>query len=161
MPTPFLSKTLFAAVFTAAISATSIMAIAPALADEITTYAPDGVAIHGTDPVAYFTMGKPVAGSDKFTATHDGVTWKFSTAENRDAFVATPTKYAPAYGGYCATGTSFGQKVVTAPEHWKIVDGKLYLNSSPGAHTRFLDNTASTITNANANWPKIKNVASN
>lgn len=116
-----------------------------------------GVAIHGTDPVAYFTQGKPVPGRDEFAAEHDGVTWKFSSAENRDTFLADPVKYGPQYGGYCATGTSFGYKVSTAPEQWKIVGGKLYLNNGPGAQSRFLADTPGTIARANTNWPNIKN----
>ena len=44
------------------------------------------VAIHGYDPVAYFTESKPVAGKAKFTATHEGAIYRFSSAENRDLF---------------------------------------------------------------------------
>ena len=128
-----------------------------ARADQVTTYAPGGVAIHGTDPVAYFTMAKPVAGTNAHTTQHDGVTWKFSSSENKAKFIANPDKYAPQYGGYCATGASFGYKVSTAPEQWKIVDGKLYLNNGPGAQSRFLSDVPGTITKADANWPNIKN----
>lgn len=142
----------------AAIAMIGALAAAPALADDITTYVKDGAAIGGTDPVAYFTDGKPVAGSDEFTAQHDGVTWKFATAANRDAFAADPAKYAPAYGGYCATGLSFGVKIPIDPSKWNIVDGKLYLNAHDGAHKRFLADVPGTIARADENWPKIKAV---
>ena len=144
-------KSLFAAVIVAVFAA-------PAFADEVSTYITDGAAIGGADPVAYHTQGKPVAGSDKFTAQHDGVTWRFASAENRDKFNADPAKYAPAYGGFCATGASFGKKIPIDPAQWKIVDGKLYLNSSDGAHKRFLSDEAGTISRADANWMKIKSV---
>ncbi len=131
---------------------------APALADDVSTFVEGGAAIGGTDPVAYFTEGKPVAGSADHTAEYDGVTWRFASAKNRDAFVADPAKYAPAYGGFCATGTSFGKKIPIKPVHWKIVDGKLYLNSSDGAHKRFLSDESGTIEKADTNWQKIKTV---
>lgn len=128
----------------------------PVFADEVSTYVANGAAIGGTDPVAYHTMGKPVQGSDDFTTDYDGVTWKFSSAANRDAFAADPAKYAPAYGGFCATGASFGKKIPIDPQHFKIVDGTLYLNSSQGAHDRFLSDEPGTISKADMNWQEIR-----
>lgn len=127
-----------------------------ALADEITTYVSHGAAIGGTDPVAYFTEGKPVAGSDAYTAQHDGVTWKFASAENRDLFTANPAKYAPQYGGYCAFGAAMGFKVPVVPEAWKIVDGKLYLNNSLKVQERFNEDVPGHIRNADLNWDIIR-----
>jgi YHS domain-containing protein len=60
----------------------------------------DGIAIKGYDPVAYFTMGKPVKGSDDFTHEWKGARWLFSSREHIDLFKANPDKYAPQYGGY-------------------------------------------------------------
>lgn len=60
----------------------------------------DGIAIKGYDTVAYFTMGKPVKGSDAFTHEWNGVKWMFSSREHLDLFAADPEKYAPQYGGY-------------------------------------------------------------
>lgn len=142
------------------LAAAAVVALiaAPTVADEVTTFVKDGAAIGGTDPVAYFTEGKPVAGSADHTAEYDGVTWRFTSAKNRDAFIADPEKYTPAYGGFCATGASFGKKIPIDPAHWKIVDGKLYLNSSDGAHKRFLSDEPGTISKADANWKTIKSV---
>ncbi|WP_420340286.1 YHS domain-containing (seleno)protein [Roseibium sp.] len=125
-------------------------------ADEITTFTKNGAAIGGTDPVAYFTQGKPVAGSDEYTFQYDDVTWKFSSAENRDKFAADPVKYAPQYGGFCAFGLSKGFKVPVIPEAWKIVDGKLYLNNSIAVQERFEGNTAEYINHADLNWDIVK-----
>ncbi len=131
-------------------------AAVPALADQINHYVKDGYAIGGTDPVAYQTEGRPVAGSDEFTAEYDGVTWKFASAANRDAFLADPAKYAPAYGGFCATGMSFGQKIPIDPAYWRIVDGKLYLNNSSAAQRVFLEDVPGTISRADGHWAKIE-----
>lgn len=91
-------------------------------------FSPDGVAIRGYDPVAYFTESKPVKGSDAHTAEWNGARWKFATAANRTLFLADPEKYAPQYGGYCAYGTAKGHLAPTQPSAWAVIDGKLYLN---------------------------------
>ncbi|QFT31111.1 YHS domain-containing (seleno)protein [Roseibium porphyridii] len=127
-----------------------------ASADEITTFTKGGAAIGGTDPVAYFTEGKPVAGSDEYTFTYDDVTWKFSSEENRDKFAAEPAKYAPQYGGFCAFGAAMGFKVPVVPEAWSIVDGKLYLNNSLKVQERFEQDVPGHINNATLNWEIIK-----
>ncbi|PTW61453.1 YHS domain-containing protein [Breoghania corrubedonensis] len=149
-------KRFAAALFMAVILA--MVAARPGLADEVSTYVKDGAAIGGIDPVAYFTDGKPVAGSDAFTATHDGVTWKFATAEHRDMFEADPQKYTPAYGGYCATGASFGYKIPIDPATWDIHAGRLYLNAGPAPHKRYLSDVEGTIGRADENWKKIRDV---
>lgn len=132
------------------------LAISDARADEITTFVKNGAAIGGTDPVAYFTQGKPVAGSSNFTTEYDGVTWKFSSAANRDAFRKAPKKYAPQYGGFCAFGAAMGFKVPVIPEAWKIIDGKLYLNNSIPVQKRFDRDPEGHIHNADLNWKIIK-----
>lgn len=117
-----------------------------------------GVAIHGYDPVAYFTVGKPVKGNPSINARQDDATYYFSSAANKQAFLKSPGKYKPAYGGYCAIGASFGKKFDGRPDLWKIVDGRLYLNVAPGPHKRWLSEIPSRIKAANANWPKIKDL---
>src|SRR6266446_7584447 len=64
--------------------------------------AENGWAIKGYDPVAYFTTGKPTPGIAQFTAAYKGATYRFASAENRARFIATPEKFVPQYGGYCA-----------------------------------------------------------
>ncbi|MEM9245376.1 MAG: YHS domain-containing (seleno)protein, partial [Cyanobacteria bacterium P01_F01_bin.153] len=67
-----------------------------------------GVALKGTDPVAYFTEGKPVPGSEEFSLRWNSVQWHFASAENRDLFSANPSQYAPQYGGHCAWAAAQG-----------------------------------------------------
>ena len=55
----------------------------------------DGYAVHGYDVVAYFTVSEPTEGDDRFTAEHQGVRYRFASAENRDRFNGDPAKYAP------------------------------------------------------------------
>lgn len=113
----------------------------------------NGVAIRGTDPVAYFTQGRPVEGRVAFQADYHGATWHFASAENRDAFVADPQKYAPAYGGFCAYALSLGpNKVATDPRAWSIVDGRLYLNKTPVVKTIWETEIPENIEKADENW---------
>jgi YHS domain-containing protein len=86
------------------------------------------VAILGYDPVAYFTDGKPVKGSDKFTYSWQGAKWQFASQQHLEMFRAEPARYAPQYGGYCAYGASQDHLVSIEPEQFTILDGKLYLN---------------------------------
>ncbi|MCG8692993.1 MAG: hypothetical protein MI806_17465 [Minwuiales bacterium] len=139
---------------TASLPALAVLAPA-AHAKEPGIYAEDGIAIDGTDAVAYFTQGKPVAGSPDFSHDWMGATWRFSTEENRAKFAADPEAYAPQYGGYCAYAVSEGYTASTVPEAWKIVDGKLYLNYSRGVQRRWERNIPERIEAANANWPAV------
>ncbi len=91
-------------------------------------YEHNGIAIRGYDTVAYFTQSKPVEGTDQYATEWSGATWKFSSQENLDLFLADPEKYAPQYGGYCAYGVAQGNLVKIEPEQWTILDDKLYLN---------------------------------
>ena len=140
------------------LSALSVSAmVGPAYAGQAEIYTGEikGVAINGYDPVAYFTDEKPVAGSADITADWKGATWRFSSVENRDTFLADPEKYAPQYGGYCAYAVSSGYTASTDPSAFSIVDGKLYLNYSQGVRTQWSKDTSGYISKANANWPKV------
>ena len=60
------------------------------------------IAIAGYDPVAYFRQNKAVEGSKSHSLVHEGVTYYFSSAENKQAFQSKPSSYEPQYGGWCA-----------------------------------------------------------
>lgn len=113
-------------------------------------------AIRGYDPVAYFTDGKPVKGSENLTYQWKEANWHFSSKDNLDLFMKNPEKYAPQYGGYCAYGMSEGHKAPTDPKAWTIVDGKLYLNYSLDVKQSWVKNQKERIGQADKNWPQIK-----
>ena len=60
----------------------------------------DGVAIKGYDPVAYFTMARPVQGQQELQYQWQGARWLFATREHLELFRENPKKFAPQYGGY-------------------------------------------------------------
>lgn len=117
----------------------------------------DGLAIRGTDPVAYFTQGKPVPGVAAYEYVWNNATWRFVSAENRDKFMANPEKYAPQYGGFCAWAVSQGYTASIDPNAWRIVDGKLYLNYSQRIQKRWEKDISGNIAKADANWPQVLN----
>ena len=85
------------------------------------------LALEGYDPVSYFD-NKPVEGEEKIALTYKGVVYHFATANNLRKFKATPEKFEPAYGGWCAYAMGeTGEKVKVDPETFKIIEGKLYL----------------------------------
>ena len=83
-----------------------------------------GIALDGYDPVAFFSVKKPVHGDPGITATHEGATYLFSSEENRDLFQGDPEKYAPQFGGYCAYGVSVNALFPVDVSTWQIRDGK-------------------------------------
>jgi len=110
------------------------------------------VAIKGYDTVAYFKDGKALKGSESFTFPWHGMTWHFSSKENRDLFAGSPEKYAPQYNGWCAWAMTESRKAVTDPEVWKIVSGKLYLNCSKEAYEKWSRDIPGNIKKADSNW---------
>ena len=142
----------------------AILFLAISASAQTQTHAPgcnlngDGLAIDGYDPVAYFTTGNAVEGSKEYTYAIDGATYRFANARNRDLFKASPVKYRPQYGGWCAYAMGAkGEKVEVDPKTFKVLDGKLYL-----FYNKFFNNTLKSWnkdegnlkTKADANWMK-------
>ncbi|MDP1691360.1 MAG: YHS domain-containing (seleno)protein [Burkholderiaceae bacterium] len=151
----------FLATVALSLSAAALLATAPARAyDESSASAVNvdagGLALKGHDPVAYFTNSAPVLGKTEFTAQHAGATYRFVSAVNRDAFVANPAKFAPAYGGFCAMGVALEKKLDVDPQAWRVVDGRLYLNVNKDVQKRWLDDVPGNLATAEKNWPRLK-----
>lgn len=131
------------------------LAARPALAATPEIYAEGGIAIDGSDAVAYFTEGAPVAGSAEHEVMWKGATWRFASEANRAAFEADPTAYAPQYGGYCAFALAQGYIAPTVPAAWTIHEGKLYLNFSRRVRRQWERDIPGNIARGDANWPDI------
>ena len=130
------------------------VAAAPAMADKPvnTLGSAEGVAIRGYDPVAYFRQGGPRQGSPEHAVRHDGAIWHFASAANRALFLADPERYKPAYGGFCAYGTSRGYLVKIEPEAWSIVEGCLYLNYDLDVRATWSKDTKTYLARSERNW---------
>ncbi len=156
------SPTIRTSVLSLALAAASGLALLPStsFAFDEQSYAPinvdkRGVGLQGHDPVAYFTVGAPTAGKAEFQAAHEGVVYRFANADNREAFLANPAKYAPQYGGFCAMGAHMGKKFDGDPKAWHIADGKLYLNLNPDVQAAWLKDVPGHKQSADAQWPGI------
>jgi len=119
-------------------------------------YVTDDGAIGGYDPVAFFTDSAAVKGFNDLTYEWNGATWKFSSAANLEAFKASPERYAPQYGGWCAYGTADGHLSPTQPDTWTIVDNKLYFNYNMQVKERWMEDRPGYILKADKNWPELK-----
>jgi len=120
-----------------------------------TYFEKSGVAIDGYDPVAYFKQNKPVKGSAAYTATHQGSTFHFASAANRDAFAAAPDKFAPQYGGFCAYAVASGYKAKIEHDAFTIVNGKLYLNYDQDIQRRWRRDIPGYIRKGDRDWPEV------
>lgn len=120
-----------------------------------------GFAVHGFDVVAYFD-GNATEGKNQFTATYDGVNYKFINKANKEKFVARPESYLPQYGGYCAYAVAVNSKKVNVnPETFEIRGGKLYLFYNKGKNNTlqfWLNESPDNLkSKADINWENIKN----
>lgn len=115
-----------------------------------------GVILRGHDAVAYQAEGKAVKGSPQHSAAHQGATYHFASAANRDRLRADPARYAPAYGGFCAMGVAMGRKLDGDPQLFRVVGSRLYLNVNAPAQQRWLQDVPGHIRQAEAEWPKLR-----
>jgi len=59
-------------------------------------------------------------GDEKIEGTYNGALYHFVSQEHRATFENNPTKYAPAYGGYCGYAASVGKVRPADPLVWSI-----------------------------------------
>jgi hypothetical protein len=114
------------------------------------------IALDGYDPVAYFTDGRPIKGSQDFAFVFDDAVYYFTGADHRAMFAADPDRYAPRYSGYCAISVSMGAKVHADPEAWAISDGKLFVFGAKIGMEMFAHDPAGIVRQADANWPTLR-----
>lgn len=116
-------------------------------------FATHGIAINGTDPVAYFAENRPVPGAAGITADWMGATFRFASAANRDRFLSDPEAYAPRFGGWCAYAVAGNYVAPTLPEAFTIWQGRLYLNATLRVRATWERDIPGYVAKAEANWP--------
>jgi hypothetical protein len=115
-----------------------------------------GLAIHGYDPVAFFTDGTPLPGSSAFELRHAGVVWRFRNVGNRAAFAERPDIYMPRYGGYDPVAVARGVAVAGEPNVWIIVSQRLFLFYDPADRQKFTGDPVHVIATADRKWPALE-----
>ncbi len=94
--------------------------------------------LFGHDVVSYFTDGRHQAGDPAIKTVYKGVTFRFASDGHKKLFDASPEKYIPQFGGYCANGIAYGIPWGGNADTWKIIDGKLYIFGGAGSRDAFL-----------------------
>ena len=121
----------------------------------------NNLAVKGYDVVNYFTQHEAVRGNSEHSATVDGATYYFTSAEHLKAFNEAPGNYLPQFGGYCAFGMAQGANAPADPQTFKIRDGQLFLfyndfyEGNPfNTIVPWNASEAEMLSKANANWSK-------
>jgi len=98
------------------------------------------IALHGYDPVAYFTENEARPGRKSIFERLGGATYRFASRANKYTFLKDAPKYQPQFGGYCATSLSMGRLEDINPEEFAIYNGKLYVFRDGAARSVFQGN---------------------
>ncbi len=108
--------------------------------------------LKGADVVAYFTQGAYAQGNPQWRSQHEGVDFRFASAEHKALFDKEPAKYLPQYGGYCANGIVYGIPWGGDADTWKLIDGKLYIFGGQGSKDGFELDEKANISLADKYW---------
>lgn len=84
------------------------------------------LALQGYDPVSYHS-GTVKKGLRQFSLSYEAAVYHFANGENLARFQKQPTRFLPAFGGWCAWAMLDGEKVPIDPKTYKIIDGTTYL----------------------------------
>jgi hypothetical protein len=120
----------------------------------------DPVMLLGYDPVAYFTQGQATRGVANITHTlsHPQRTYYFSTEQHKTLFVASPQKYEPQYGAFCANGAAYGVKLGSDPSEFMLVEGRLFIFGDILGREMWKLFQAEHIRYADQLWPEIRDL---
>jgi hypothetical protein len=114
-----------------------------------------GLAIHGFDPVAYFTDAAAELGRDELELPYAGAVWRFRNVGNRAAFAQRPDIYMPQFGGYDPIVLAHQVATPGHPHLWVIAGDRLYLFHTREARDHFAADSARAAAAARANWPEV------
>ena len=96
------------------------------------------VALHGYDPVLYFTDNRAVRGNRRILQRLGSATYYFASGGSRYEFLRDAPRYQPQFGGYCAASLAMGRLEDINPHLFVIYEGKLFLFNNPEAEAMFM-----------------------
>lgn len=119
-----------------------------------------------TDGVDYISQENDTAtlGTEAYQAVFAGYTFYFSSQETLELFTSEPSRYVPAFGGFCAFGLSgydprnlltSTNELYTAPvdpAQYAIIDGALYLFRGSEAKELFYSSSQANIAGGTSTW---------
>jgi YHS domain-containing protein len=115
----------------------------------------NGVILDGYDPVAFFTDGKPVHGSEAFQSRFDGAIYYFASADHKALFDREPAKYEPQFGAFCAYAVSVGRTAPIDVNTFSIVNGRLVVQHNSKAVGLWNKDVQGNLRNADKYWPAV------
>jgi YHS domain-containing protein len=115
----------------------------------------NSIALHGYDPVAYFTRNRAVKGSKRIIERLGGAEYHFASSGDRYEFLRDAPRYQPQFGGYCASSMAMGRLEDIDPKLFLIYDGKLYLFNNQEFLDLFLRDPRRTIYEARQHYFKL------
>lgn len=141
----------------AALAALLAVPAAAMAADDVTLVNVDksGVILDGYDPVAFFTDGKPVMGSAAYQSTYRGAVYHFASADHKALFDATPAKYEPQFGAFCAYAVSVGRTAPIDVNTFSIVNGRLVVQHNARAVGLWNKDVQGNLMKADKYWPAV------
>jgi glc operon protein GlcG len=114
-----------------------------------------GVALEGYDVVAYHLEGKARKGDPAIESMYGGARYHFASQEHRARFEAEPSRWIPAYGGFCGYAASIGKVSPVDPTIFQLHEGRLVLQHTPKAFRLFNEDLSANVARADANWPAL------
>jgi YHS domain-containing protein len=150
---------LIAASIIAAVTAAPVFAEDETNVSNGITTAGVPLGLHGVDAVALATIHDVAEGSARHTVVVNDVAYYFASAEAASRFEATPDRYLPQYGGFCAYAVALGKKFDGDPRYADIVDGKLYLFVNEDIYAKYKEDARNILRNAERTWPSIQHTA--
>ncbi|MBI3376456.1 MAG: hypothetical protein HY017_32465 [Betaproteobacteria bacterium] len=141
---------------TALLAATALLAGCGAPYATVRTPDGDELMLLGHDPVAYFTIGKPVRGNPKIKAVLPERSYYFANEQHRQMFLADPARYEPQYGGFCSNGAPFGIKMGSDPTEFEIYEGRLMIFGDIVGHSKWSLDPAFNVKHADEMWPEVR-----
>ena len=149
---PFLVESTLAIIVLVAITSW----VAAATVQRVVVDERTGLAIHGFDPVAYFTENAAAPGREELELPFAGAIWRFRNDGNRAAFAQRPDVYMPQFGGYDPVVLARGVATAGHPGLWLIVRERLYLFHTREARASFAADPQAILAAARAKWPNVE-----
>ncbi len=114
-----------------------------------------GIALGGIDPIAYFELQTLETGSEEYEFEWQGVSWRFMSKGNMQAFARSPQLYAPVFAGFDAYAVSQGILSEGLPSIWAISEGRLYLFHTPVNRHLWFENMEQLKPVVRKNWRRL------
>jgi len=116
------------------------------------------IALAGYSPVSYIDLNLAQRGSRHLKSEYGGMSYYFTSAEQKAKFDANPEKYLPQFGGWCALGVGLGKHFRIDPNKFVVMDGKLYVflyNIEVDAKGKWVKDPSGWLKKAQKNWKRM------